>query len=317
MSTLIRLALALAACLAAASPGRAQTAAFPPGSAVGIAPPPGMKPSAGFAGFEDATTGASIIMSDLPPEAFDQILPTFTPEGLAGSGLQAAGPAADWPVKNGKARILRGKQPAHGLVFRKWILLARGPASTAMLSIQAPETTAKTLPDSAIETALKTVALRQPPSLDEQLSSLPFRFGDLAGFRPVRVMSGTALMLTEGPQDSVAGASQPVIVANTGAGASNPAAKDRTAFSRSMLGAVAGASDMLTDKEQTFEIGGVPWSRIEGKAVYRATGEAIYVVQFIRFAADRYVRMVGVSRTVDQERYADRFRRLAESVVAK
>lgn len=313
MSMPLRLAAA-AAFVAAALPALAQT--FPPGSAVGLVPPKGMTVSNSFSGFEDGKTGASILIADLPAQAYDQILATFTPEGMKPSGFEAAGPAADWSVKNGSARILRGKQTAHGLVFRKWVVLAKGSASTAMLSVQAPETAAQALPDSTIEAALKTVSLRQPPGLDEQIGSLPFRIGDMAGFRPVRVMSSSALLLTEGPQDTVVGASQPIVVVASAVG-DTASIKDRDAFGRMAFANVSGASDFVLDTQTTYDAAGATWNRIDGTAVYRQTGEAVFIQQMIRFSQTGYIRVLAISRTLDRVRLEPRFEQIAQSVAPK
>lgn len=64
---------------------------------------------------------------------------------------------------------------------------------------------------SAIEAALRTISFRAPASLNEQVTALPFRVGDLAGFRPVLAAGGLSLLLTDGPPDKPQGATQPIV----------------------------------------------------------------------------------------------------------
>ncbi len=313
MSIPLRYAVAIVAALSGSAAAQAQQTVFPPGSGIGLVPPKGMSPASGFAGFEDRANGASILMADMPPQAYPEILAGFTPEALAPTGFLAGAPAVEWPVKGGEGRMLRGRQTAQGVVYRKWIVLAKAPNGTAMISAQAPEMRAKELPDAAIEAALRTVALRTPPSLDEQAAALPFTLGDKAGFRIVRVLAGSGILLTEGVQDIVPDASQPVVVVASALGAPVEPS-NRAAFARQAFDVIGGVSDLVVDKESASDRGGASGIRLEGRGVYRSSGEAVYVVQVLRFTAAGYVRIVAISRSLERERYEARFTRLAESV---
>lgn len=318
MPTFSRFALPLL--LATLLPGvvQAQQPTFPPGSAVGLVPPKGMTLSKRFSGFENASTGASILTADMPPEAYAAILPSFTPEGMAKSGLQASGPATDLAIKGGEGKLLKGTQAAYGSTYRKWVVLAKSRNGTAMVSAQAPEASAAAFPDSVIEASLSTIAFRKPPGLEEQASALPFQVGDRAGFRLVRVLSGSGLVLTEGPEDTLSDASQPVVVVASSLGGgvpTEPAA--RLAFAKHAFSTVAGVDDLVLEGEKAFEQDGASWIRLEGRGTYRATAEAVYVLQLIRFTPSGYVRAVAISRTLDKPRFAERFDRLAQSITTQ
>ena len=81
----------------------------------------------------------------------------------------------------------------------------------------------------------KSVALRAPLSIDEQLAALPFKLGTTAGLRPVRSVSGNALILTEGPHDVVKEAEQPVLVVASSFAPSPPPGEARERFARAAL----------------------------------------------------------------------------------
>ncbi len=303
--------------LALPAAANAQQAVFPPGSGVGLVPPKGLTLSKNFSGFESSALGASILTVDLPLPAFTEILTGFTPEGLAASGLQASGPSVDWKIAGGDGRLIRGKQLARGVTYRKWVVLARGRTATAMVTVQTPQTSAAELSDAAVEAALKTIALRDPPGIEEQVAGLPFRIGDRAGFRAVRALSGAGLVLTEGPQDTLRDASQPVVVvaSSLGGGVVDPAG--RAALAREGFVSVSGVDDLSVDNETAYDLGGAPWARIEGRGTYRASGEAVYVTQLVRYAPNGYIRIVAICRSLDKGRFADRFKRVADSVAAR
>ncbi|WP_133773899.1 hypothetical protein [Enterovirga rhinocerotis] len=315
----LRVSAILAAGLLSAGAALAQAVTMVPGTGVGLVPPKALPLSKSFSGFGDQALASSILIVEFPAEAYAQILPSFTPEGMKATGVEATGPAVDWRIAGGQGgRLIRGKQTAGGLVLRKWIVLAKGPGSTVMVTAQSPEDKASALPDAAIEAALKTIALKAPPAMSEQIAALPFAVGDLGGFRPVRVLSGSALLLTEGPRDTIPDASQPVVIVASGVGGGEHGDQaSRSSFAREAMATVAGVSDLIVDDDTSFEKDGASWSRLAGFGTYRASSEAIWVVQVVRFAPGGYIRTVAITRAHDKDRLADRIDAVAGSVKPK
>ena len=68
----------------------AQDAVFPGGSSVGLVPPAGLVASSNFSGFEDPAKGTSIVVTEMPVEAYATIAAKFNPEGLRETGIEAA-----------------------------------------------------------------------------------------------------------------------------------------------------------------------------------------------------------------------------------
>ncbi len=110
---------------------------FPGAGALGLTPPAGMSVSRRFAGFEHPA-GASIILVEMPPEAWDQINGRFTPEALAATGFRVKGGAEPLPVAGGEGFVLRGTQPANGLTYAKWVAVVRGAPGTGLVTVQVP-----------------------------------------------------------------------------------------------------------------------------------------------------------------------------------
>ncbi|HMO29872.1 hypothetical protein [Enterovirga sp.] len=316
---LLTASLCVAAPALCAPPAFAQGVSHVAGTGIGLAPPKGMRPSKTFSGFESPETGASILVGELPAEAYPAILATFTPEGLASSGLQAAGPAIDWKVAGGEGgRLIRGRQTAYGTVFRKWVLLAKGPANTVMITVQVPDAKSAALPDAAVEGALKTISLKAPPSLEEQVSSLPFRIGNRAGFRLVRVISGSGLLLTEGPRDAIPDASQPVVIVASAVGAVGAHDKaEREALAERAFSSIAGVSDVSVASRSMTDKDGASWSRIEGRGTYRASQEAVSTLQLMRFDKTGYIRIVAIASSLDRDKIVPRVEALAASIAPR
>ena len=56
-----------------AAPAQAADVAYPNGSRIGLAPPPGLTVSKGFAGFEDRTNRVALVIATLPAAAYAEI----------------------------------------------------------------------------------------------------------------------------------------------------------------------------------------------------------------------------------------------------
>src|SRR5438270_6652626 len=137
--TYIRLLLLLIA-FAFAAPAWAADVVFPPGSRVGIAPPPGMTTSHNFFGFEDRTNSVAIIIVALPPEAYAEIDKTTDAETLKKQGVTFE-KREDFALPIGKAFLVTGRQEVEQLKLRKWIVVESTPDLTAIVTVQIPEQT--------------------------------------------------------------------------------------------------------------------------------------------------------------------------------
>lgn len=285
---------------------------FPPGAAVGLEPPPGMTFSKTFSGFADEKSGASIVIIEFPLEAHTEIAAQFTPEGLRRSGFEAAAPAEDVTVGGASAKLMRGSQTARGTVFRKWVMLARSPSGTAMITAQVPEAALGAIPEPRMEAALRSIAFRPPAGIEEKIGALPFVIADRAGFRPSSVLAGSGLILTDGPLDVVQDNSQPVIVIGSSF-APAPPNEPRAAFAKRAFGTIGSLASIAAKREDLQ--GDV--SVIEGDGIDPKTNQTIYVMQTIRFTGQNYVRIIAMSRESEQARFSARFSKLSQSVRGK
>lgn len=204
---------ALLMTIAFASGGWAQSAGdgvvFVPGKTLGLAPPSGFVLSTKFSGFEHAASGSSILVVELPAEAYAQVSTQMTDQALASKGIAIT---SRKPIKVAgvDGLMLTGTQQASGKAISKWIIMLGAKEATVMLTAQ--DLSGGALSDAAISSLVESITLRPPPGLDAQLEELPFKLGDLSGFRVVRAFAGSGVSLTKGPKDVVRDASQPLIV---------------------------------------------------------------------------------------------------------
>lgn len=292
----------------------AQDAVFPGGSSVGLVPPAGLVASSNFSGFEDATKGTSIVVTEMPVDAYATIAAKFNPEGLRETGIEAAAPAENWPVEGAVvSKLIRGSQVAAGVNYRKWIVLIGAKSTTAMVTVQIPEGVPGGLSDADVDAALRTIAIRTPPSLEEQIAVLPFKVADQAGFRPVRVIAGATYLLTDGQSDVAANSSQPMIVIASNLNVA-PEPSARMDFAKQAFASLTGIKDVRSDNETSTEADGAEWIEIDGSARDGSSGDGLYVAQIARFETSRYVRAILIVRATEKDKYSERFRKLAKSM---
>ena len=293
-------------------PAFAQAAVFPPGSAVGLLPPAGMRPADGFTGFQDSGAGASVLIAELPPAAYAAI---STLDDAAFQQRQNITVTARRALKladaGAQAMLLTGTQRAGGVLYRKYILLAGTPALTAVVTMQVPDTSAA-YPGRLAEATMQSVAFRPAPSLDEKVRALPFTLRDMAGFRVSQTLAGNGLILTEGPLDVVRDAEQPVMVVVFQRAPEVPPGS-RDAFARSRLNA-ARLADPAIVRNEGFTLRGGEWHVIEANGNDAGTGRAHYTMQVLRFVPGGFMQALGIARVEGREALAPRFRRTAEGM---
>ncbi len=292
----------------------AADAVFPPGSRIGLVPPPDMKPSRGVAGFRDPRTGAAIVTIEMPAEAYPSLAAGFSDEALKAQGFKLE--TRETPrIGVGGGILVSGEQTEGATIVPKTVLLASDPSMTALVIAQAPRG-APAAVQTEIMAALRTVALRPPLELDEQIAALPFRIGDTAGFRPVRVVAGNSVFLTDGASDTVRDAEQPIlIVAQSFAPA--PPLDQHATFARAALAGNTFIKDAVIERAQSFRQAGVQWNEIVARATDVQSSRPVIVMQTIRFDPDSYTRMVGVVRAEQRDGVVPRFRRVVDSLAVK
>ena len=298
--------------LAAALPAAAAEPVFPPGSRLGLVPPVEMTRSERFTGFEEPR-GAAITLLEMPQEAYEELTRGLDLDVLKGQGLTVES-REDVSVGERQAVLVTGDQEVDGIRLRKWVLVLRDPTLTGFAVAQ--RLNDSPVSDDAMRTALLSLSVRPPLSVDEQLAALPFRIGDRAGFRPVRAMGGNAVFLTDGPADQVAAAEQPILILARSNGPPPPPGPQRDAFANAALRDSGILDKVVIERSESFRQKGSEWHEIVARAVDSRTGQAVVVTQTLRFAPDHYLRMLGIARSDVRTAVLPRFRAVFDSVEA-
>lgn len=308
----VRSFLVVALLFGLAEPSRAGDPIYPSGASIGLVPPSGMTPSVAFAGFEHRS-GASIVIIEMPPEAYGQLAEKLTPEALRPTGFLVREAGDALPLAHGEGRILRGRQSAHGLSYAKWVALVRDGAGTGVITVQVPEGSDGQVPPEAVEDSLRTITFREAQSLSQQMTGLPYTVGNMAGFRPVKVLAGSSLLLTEGPKDFDADGAQPIVVVASSMGEAPVGTGSETAFARKALGGLQHVKGLEVTQEDRSIRGSAVVVRLRGSGTDVKSGRLVGVTQTILFDGPRYLRIIGTAPAEHAEALA-RADRVAASI---
>ncbi|WP_422345624.1 hypothetical protein [Parasphingorhabdus sp.] len=300
-------------CLILAFPAHAAEPVFPGGGAVGLEPPGAMTVADSFSGFRDSAEGASILIAEFPPEAYAEIAPRFTAETLA-ARMSMKGPVEKLTLAGDiEALLATGVQTQQGVDYRKWVMIARGDDVTGMITVQIPESSGS-YSDEQIRATLNSVRFQPRGSLEDEISRLPFTMTERAGFRAVRTLAGSGLILTDGPKDVVKDASQPLVIIASSLGA-NPGVGALTQDQRKEL--ALNAMKALPVKD--VQVGSID-AEEDGDVLIAGTGtdqegREMSLRQIMRFGPSGHVRTVCMF-TAEQD-IAARCDRVGQSVALK
>ena len=269
---------------------------FPAGSRLGLVPPPGMVPSRTFQGFEEPGTKAAILLTTLPADAYEQLAKSMVPETMKKEGIEVERREA-FELPAGKGFVLTGRQTIEKERYRKWLLIASADDLTALVNVQVPEQ-ATNYSAEAVRAAFATLAVRAQIPEAEQLTLVPFRIGELAGFHVEDVLPGRAIVLVDPPSQTADGASATAkarMFISALPGGPGEAA-DRDNFARVAFGQIVGIKDVRLQDAGPLRIANQPGYQTLAKAKDAGTGIDVMVVQWLRFGSGGFLRMIGIAR---------------------
>jgi hypothetical protein len=294
--------------LALALPAFADEVVYPPGSRIGIVPPPGLTVSTSFPGFEDREKNVVLLLAALPPEAFAAFEKSDSVEGMKNLGARLEKREA-LTLPGGKALLVIGRQDKQAA----WMLVAATPDLTATLTLRIPDAAKDAYPEKVIRAALASVAVRPGVPIEEQLGLLPFRLNETAGFKIGGVLAGRGVMLTDVAADAASTAVEPhIIVAMLPGGPAQ--AGDRDDIARQIFRGIPNLKDVHITASEQLRIGGQQGHEIMAVARDPASGADLSLVQWLRFGGGAYLHLVGMAPTpVWTQAYA-RFRAVRDGV---
>ena len=298
-----------------ALPATAAELNYPPGSRIGLAPPPGLVLSKTFFGYEDPSNSVAMMLVALPPQAYADLDASVTAETLKRQGVTVETREA-LPLPSGKAFLVVGRQEVDNVKIRKWILVASSPTLTGFVTVQMPETATALYPDAAIRASLATLAFRAAVPVDEQLGLLPFKVSELSGFRIAGVIPGRAVMLSDAPAGapgSPDSTNEPHIFAAIAPGGPAQSA-DRDTFAREVFATLPNIREIRVTTSEPLRMAGQQGHQILANAKDASGTSPLTVVQWLRFGGGGYMQIVGIARADAWKDAYPRFRSVRDGI---
>jgi hypothetical protein len=307
-----RIVLGALASLMLALPAWAADPVFPVNSRVGLVPPPGFTPSTKFPGFENSQANAAILLVELPAEAYADLEKGFTDEALKARGMTVQS-RQPMNFKDGRAFVVAGPTEAGGQKRHDTIMVANLSGLTTIVSVQMIEAARASLTDEVLRAALQTLAVRQQVPASEKLGVLPYKIGNLAGFRIIRSSQNGVAILTDGPNDEVASVEQPFLLTAIVPGEA-PKPEDRDKFARRVFSTAPGIKDIKITRAEALRMGQAQGFEIVAEAKDAKSGTEVNTVQWLRFGQTGHLQIFAIARRADWNGVFPRLRQIRDSI---
>jgi hypothetical protein len=290
-------------------PAFADSAVFPPGVRVGLAPLVGLGPARTFSGFETEDHGVKVLITELPAAAFGEVETAFKTRPVPG----AARPESIDTAAGKAYYTIEAAKDVAGTVKRYSMILSGGTFS-GFVAAQVPENASKIYTDEAVRRMFASAVTRTEVPVEEQLALLPFKVTELASFKNIRTLApGAAVLLSDGDADSTLDATSFMVI---GTVASAPGApEDRDRFAREAAGTIPGLRDGHITMSEPIRIDGSPGyeTRIDANSGKAST--PVSVVQWLRFGSgNTTMRIIASSPRDDWPKSFPRFRTVRDGI---
>ena len=310
------------ACTIATTPARADQPVFPTGSHVGLVPPAGMTMAQTYPGFIDAAKNAGILIGMLPLEAYPDIEKTLADDALKKHGFSAE-KRDTLQLSIGKGLLVVGTEvDPDKTKYRKWMLIAKTADLTALVTVQEP-VESNAYSDAAVRASLATLVERETVPDAELLSLLPFKVGDLAGFKLCQRHPWKSAHVDRLPQGSACAGPGTrrnefdAALHHHGGAKRSCNSTERADLARYAFNSIAGIKDIHLTMSEPVRINNQQGFETVAQAKDANTNGDVMVMQWLRFDGGQFLQMVAISRANVWSTELPRLRTIRDSIVSK
>jgi hypothetical protein len=309
----IRTLFAAILILASASHARAADPVFPSGIRVGLVPLVGLVPAKTFVGFETEDQSVKVLVTELPAAAYGEVESAFKakPEGSGGvkpESLETAAGKAYYTVEN-------AKEGANNV--RRYSMIFPGGTFSGYIAVQVPENASKIYTDDAVRTMFASAVVRKDVPVEEQLSLMPFKVGELSGFKNVRTLAPrAALILADGDEETGFEAAPFMVIGIIGSAPAQP--DDRGRFAQQAATQIPGVRDAKITMSEPIRIDGAAGYETRIDATSGKDNTPVTVVQWLRFGTgSSSLRIIGSAPRDDWSKAFPRFRAVRDGIAPR
>lgn len=304
-----RLLSAAALLVATISPTLAAEAVFPPGVRVGMVPLVGLAPAKTFPGFETEDQGVKVLVAELPPEAYGEVM-----NALKASPATANVKPESIETAAGMAYYTTETAKSGTSVVRRYSMILSGGTFSGYVAVQVPENASKIYTDDAVRQMFASAVIRKEVPVEEQLGLMPFRVSELSDFKNVRTLTpGTTVLLADGNETSGFEGAPFMVIGMMGSAPALP--EDRGRFAEQAATSIPGIRNGRLTMSEPVRIDGLPGYETRLDATTGKDNTPITVVQWLRFGGGQNsLRIIGSAPREQWVRAFPRFRAVRDGV---
>ena len=261
---------------------------FPPGMRIGLTPLVGLVPAKSFVGFETEDHGVKVLMTELPAEAYSEVMNAFkaNPAGSGGikpENIETAAGLAYYTTESAKDGAT---------TVRRYSMILPGGTFSGYVAVQIPENAAKIHTDEAVRQMFASAVIRKEVPVEEQLGLMPFKISELGDFKNVRTLApGAAIILADGDETTGFEPAPFMIIGLIGSTPAQP--DDRSRFAQQAATTIPGVRNARITMSEPIRIAGTPGYETRIDATSGKDNTAVTLVQWLKFGGQNSLRIVG------------------------
>jgi len=284
-----------------------------PGTSLSLRPPANFVLSEQFSGFVNEDNFSSIVLTELPLEAYSELAEAFssTPEEItklfANRGIDlAVETVSSVTVAGNQVPFVSGIQTLAGTQVQKYLVLLGGE-STILLTFNIIDPDA--LSEQAVVETIQSAEVSSAPSVDQKVAELPFTFTVAEPFEVFDVLLGSSVVLTAEGESDFAGEAPLVIIATS----LNPVRTHNIAeYSAYLLNNTDGFEAAVITEQSPADFAG------ENGYFVSANSQEGVVLQYLSIQPDdSYIRMVVTGSQEDVAELLPTIQTIQRSVSVK
>jgi hypothetical protein len=305
----IRILSAVTLLVTIMGPAFAAEAVFPPGSRIGMIPLVGLTRAKTFIGFETEDESVKVLVAELPPEAYGEVMNAFkaNPAGTGGvkpESIETAVGTAYYSVENARSGAS---------AVRRYSMILPGGTFSGYVAVQIPENAAKIYTDDAVRQMFASAAIRKEVPVEEQLGLMPFKIGELSDFKHVRTLTpGAGILLADGDERTGFEAAPFMVIGLMGSSPTQP--EDRGRYAEQAATSIPGVHNWRITMSEPVRIDGMAGYETRLDATSGKDNTPVTLVQWLRFGGGQSLRIIGSAPREEWAKAFPRFRAVRDGI---
>jgi hypothetical protein len=305
----IRLLAAIALLVTAICPAFAADAIFPPGVRVGMTPLVGLVRAKSFVGFETEDQGVKVLVTELPAEAYGEVMNAFKANPAGTGGIKPESIETSAGLAYYTAETARDGATS----VRRYSMILPGGTFSGYVAVQVPENAAKIYTDEAVRQMFASAVIRKEVPVEEQLGLMPFKIGELSDFKNVRTLApGAAVILADGDETTGFEPAPFMVIGLIGGAPAQP--DDRGRFAQQAATTIPGVRDARITMSEPIRIDGMPGFETRIDATSGKDNTSVTVVQWLKFGSQNSLRIIGSAPREQWPKAFPRFRAVRDGI---